>query len=40
MLRGELASWEKDKNMTPKTIDWQFSTDDARIKLKRLYHNI
>jgi hypothetical protein len=39
-LRTELAAWEADRNMTPKTIDWQFSTDDARIKLKRLYPNI
>jgi hypothetical protein len=39
-LRRELASWEMARNRTPKTIDWQFSTDDARIKLKRLYPNI
>jgi hypothetical protein len=39
-LRGELAAWETGRNMMPKTIDWQFSTDDARIKLKRLYPNI
>jgi hypothetical protein len=28
-LRSELAAWETDRNMRPKTIDWQFSTDDA-----------
>jgi hypothetical protein len=39
-LRSELTVWEADRNMTPKTIDWQFSTDDARIKSKRLYPNI
>jgi hypothetical protein len=39
-LRSELSAWETDRNMTPKMIDWQFSTDDARIKLKRLYPNI
>jgi hypothetical protein len=40
-LRSELSAWEADRNMTPKTIDWQFSTDGyARIKLKRLYPNI
>jgi hypothetical protein len=39
-LRSELAFWETDRNMSPKAIDWQFSTDDARIKLKRLYPNI
>jgi hypothetical protein len=39
-LRSELAAWETSRNMAPKAIDWQFSTDDARIKLKRLYPNI
>ena len=39
-LRNELAIWEADRNTAPKAIDWQFSTDDARIKLKRLYPNI
>jgi hypothetical protein len=39
-VRDELIVWEKDRNKAPKTIDWQFSTDDARIKLKRLYPNI
>jgi hypothetical protein len=39
-LRNELAVWENDRNKVPKAIDGQFSTDDARIKLKRLYPNI
>jgi hypothetical protein len=39
-LRNELVAWETDRNMRLKAIDWQFSTDDARIKLKRLYPNI
>jgi hypothetical protein len=39
-LRNELAVWENGRNEEPKAIDWQFSTDDARIKLKRLYPNI
>jgi hypothetical protein len=39
-LRSELAVWETDRNMAPKAIDWQFSADDARIKLKRPYPNI
>lgn len=33
----EVAAWEKHRNATPATIDWRFTTDDARIKLKRLY---
>jgi len=37
MLRSEIAAWETDRNHRIATIDWQFSTADARIKLKRLY---
>jgi len=36
-LQGEVAAWVSDRNATPKKIDWQFTTADARTKLKRLY---
>ena len=36
-LRGEVAAWQRARNAKGSTIDWRFSTDDARIKLKRLY---
>lgn len=36
-LRPELAVWENSRNRNQKGVDWQFTTDDARIKLKRLY---
>jgi hypothetical protein len=36
-LRHELAEWEMERNSAQKAVDWQFTTDDARIKLKRLY---
>jgi hypothetical protein len=36
-LRSEIAAWEMDRNNRIATIDWQFSTTNARIKLKRLY---
>ncbi|TEB07375.1 hypothetical protein Psch_00926 [Pelotomaculum schinkii] len=36
-LRLELAEWETTRNRNQKAVDWQFTTDDARIKLKRLY---
>jgi len=29
--------WQKDRNTDRTTIDWQFTTADARIKLRRLY---
>jgi hypothetical protein len=31
---------ETSRNQTRSSIDWQFTTDDARIKLKRLYPSI
>jgi hypothetical protein len=36
-LEHEVASWEHDRNTAPVTINWHFTADDARIKLKRLY---
>jgi hypothetical protein len=36
-MRAELAAWEKDRNNSMKKISWQFTTSDARIKLKKLY---
>jgi len=36
-LRLELSEWESARNKNQKGIDWQFTTDDARIKLRRLY---
>ncbi len=37
MLTGEALAWETTRNQAQVTIDWQFRTADARIKLKRLY---
>ena len=39
-LDNELTSWEKVRNSLQKGVDWQFTTPDARIKLKRLYPQI
>jgi hypothetical protein len=39
-LGSEVAAWEVRRNHESRTIDWHFSTDDARIKLKRLYPSI
>lgn len=36
-LEAELSAWEISRNDKLKTVDWQFTTDSARIKLKRLY---
>jgi len=36
-LAAEVATWEQARNSRKTKIDWQFTTADARIKLKRLY---
>lgn len=36
-LVKEIAAWEKKRNEQQATIDWRFSVEDAREKMKRLY---
>jgi hypothetical protein len=36
-LRKETKAWEVKRNAMQKGVDWQFTTKDARIRLKRLY---
>ena len=36
-LIGEVAAWENRRNKNHTKADWQFTTADARVKLKRLY---
>jgi transposase len=36
-VRQKVAAWQNQRNQRQTTIDWRFSTEDARIKLKRLY---
>lgn len=36
-LRAEVAAWERSRNEDESDIDWQFTTDDARVKLRQLY---
>jgi hypothetical protein len=40
LLKQEVAAWEKRRNQISCKADWQFTTFDARIKLKRLYPSI
>jgi hypothetical protein len=37
MLNKELSAWETRRNAVHRVVDWHFTTDDARTKLKRLY---
>lgn len=39
-LSGEVAAWEHRRNEAEVTVEWRFTTADARIKLKRLYPSI
>ncbi|MEE9371477.1 MAG: hypothetical protein V3V00_00325 [Saprospiraceae bacterium] len=36
-LKREVKAWNENRNKNKKGVDWQFTTKDARIKLKRLY---
>jgi DDE superfamily endonuclease len=37
VLRNEIGAWQQKRNQASKAIDWQFTTAEARTKLKRLY---
>jgi transposase len=39
-LRRETAVWERVRDSATTTINWQFTTEDARIKLRKLYPSI
>jgi hypothetical protein len=39
-LAAEVAAWEQTRNANGATVNWRFTTADARIKLKRLYPSI
>ena len=36
-LKRQIAAWEDRRNACSATVQWQFTTDDARIKLRSLY---
>ena len=36
-LSHEIAAWQKLRNAQQATVDWHFTTEKARTKLKRLY---
>jgi len=39
-VENRAAAWKADRNKRQKGIDWQFTNDKARVKLKRLYPKI
>jgi hypothetical protein len=40
VMTSEVEAWTKARNDQKVIADWQFTTDDARIKLRRLYPQI
>ena len=36
-LRRETQAWQTQRNAEAKSVEWQFTTEDARIRLKQLY---
>lgn len=36
-LQEQVAAWQERRNASSVRIDWRFTTDQARVKLKRLY---
>ncbi len=39
-LRTEIKAWQKQRNQKNICVNWRFTTEDARIKLKSLYPSI
>jgi hypothetical protein len=39
-LVEEIAAWQQDRNANHSKANWQFSTQNARIKLNHLYPSL
>ena len=39
-LQKQVAAWQAKRNTSAVKIDWRFTTEDARVKLKKLYPTI
>lgn len=39
-LKEDVRLWTRQRNDRRSTVDWRFTTDDARVKLKRLYPSV
>ena len=37
IMRSEVAAWQARRDNLQAKVNWQFTTKDARVKLKRLY---
>lgn len=39
-MKREVYAWQKERNNKEAKINWQFTNDKARVKLKKLYPTI
>ena len=39
-LEREVAAWEAERNALGGPVNWRFTTEDARVRLKRLYPSL
>jgi len=39
-MKREVSTWQAERNSNAMAINWQFGTNDAKIKLKSLYPKI
>lgn len=39
-LQNQVETWQRERDQAHVTINWRFTTEDARVKLKRLYPSI
>ena len=40
VVRREVLAWQKFRNNKSAKVNWQFTAEDARIKLSRLYQTL
>ena len=40
MLEREVGGWCEERNRLGTSVEWRFTTEDARIKLRKLYPSI
>ncbi|MDJ0801184.1 MAG: transposase, partial [Calothrix sp. MO_167.B12] len=36
-LKNEVWAWQSDRNKNKVCVDWRFRTEDARVKLSKIY---
>jgi hypothetical protein len=39
-LRHKVEQWEQQRNAAATKVDWQFTTEQARVKLRALYPSV